>query len=257
MRELARLFLGVMYKRALLLYRYKINTVASIATIYILFLVTLFGGRAIGGGAFNDSLASIVVGFFLVTTSISAYNELANTFTREASWGTLEQLFMCRVGFGKLTLFTAAGNVLVSMLIGATVLVAMLLTTDVQVGVDLVSVVPVFVLAIASIAGVGFLFGGAAVVYKRIGNVFSVIQFGFVGLVAAPVEQYPALKLLPLTQGSYLLQRVMTEDVRIWEIAPTELAILVATGVGYAAVGYLLMLQFVRVARRRGVMGHY
>lgn len=252
-----RLFRGVIAKKALLMYRYPINTLASIVTIYVFFLLTLFGGRAVGGGAFDDSLASIVVGFFLVTASISAYNSLANAFAAEASWGTLEQLYMCRSGFGLVAVFIAVAEVLISVLTAFSVLVAMLLTTDIQLQFNLVSILVTLVLSVSSVIGVGFVFGGAAVVYKRIGNVFNIIQFGFIGLIAAPVESYPALKLLPLTQGSYLLRRIMTEDAHLWTFAPSEVVVLVATGVGYALLGYLVMLRFVRIARNRGVMGHY
>ncbi len=256
-RTRGRLFRGVVGKKALLMYRYPINTLASIVTIYVFFLLTLFGGRAIGGGAFDDSLASIVVGFFLVTASISAYNSLANSFAAEASWGTLEQLYMCRSGFGLVAVFVAVAEVLVAVVTAFSLLVAMLLTTGIQLRLNLLSTLVTLVLSVSSVIGVGFVFGGAAVVYKRIGNVFNIVQFGFVGLIAAPVETYPVLKLLPLAQGSYLLRRIMTEDAHLWTFAQSEVAILVVTGVGYALLGYLVMLRFVRLARSRGVMGHY
>jgi ABC-2 type transport system permease protein len=257
MRKTYRLLVGILWKRLLLLYRYRVNTGAYLISLYAFFLLIFFGGQAVAGGAFDDSLDSVVVGYFLVAMSFTAYNELAQTFSKEASWGTLEQLFMSRSGFGHLTLVIAVVQVLVGFGFGMAVLLLMLLTTGVSIDVDLVSVVPIAMLAVSSVVGLGFVFGGAAIVYKRVGNVLNIVQFGFFGLVAAPVDKYPLLKFLPLAQGSHLLQRVMGSNLRLWEIAPEELAILVGTGVGYALVGYVVMLWLVGLARRRGVMGHY
>ncbi|MEZ3145515.1 ABC transporter permease [Halobaculum sp. MBLA0143] len=257
MRESLDLFVGVLKKRLLLLYRYPLNTVAYLFTLYGFFLLVFLGGRTVAGGAFDNSVDSLVVGYFLVTMAFTAYNELANAFSKEASWGTLEQLMMCDAGFGRLATFIAAAQLLVGAFFGGVILVAAVLTTGVTLSVHLPSVVPIILFGVASVSGVGFVFGGAAVLYKRISNLFNAVQFAFIGLVAAPVQQIPALKLLPLTQSSWLLQRVMRDGVVIWELPPTELAILVATGVGYFGLGHLVMLRLVSVARARGVVGHY
>jgi ABC-2 type transport system permease protein len=83
------------------------------------------------------------------------------------------------------------------------------------------------------------------------------VQFLLVGLIAAPVADYPLLKWAPLAQGSQLLQTAMTEGVRLWEFPAAELGVLVATAVGYLALGYGAFHYCQRWARREGVMGHY
>lgn len=257
MRKTLRLFYGILRKELLLLYRYRVNTAAYLLTLYGFFLLIFFGGRTIGGDAFDDSLGAVIIGYFLVTMSFTAYNELAFTFSREAAWGTLEQLYMSEVGFNRTMVLIAIVQVLVSFAWGTLMLIAMLLTTGEQIAINLVSVVPIAVLAIVSVLGLGFAFGGAAVLYKRISSVFNLVQFVFLGLVAAPVEQYPLLKYLPLTQGSYLLQLVMEDGHTIWEIPTNELLILGGVAVGYSLLGYVVFDKFVAVARQRGVMGHY
>lgn len=248
---------GILKKEVVLLVRYPVNTGAYVLTLYGIFLLIFFGGRTFGGDAFSDSLGAIIVGYFLVTMAFTAFNELAHTFSREAAWGTLEQLYMSEVGFGRTTALIAVVRTFLSLLWGLVMLVLMIVTTEKTISIDVASVLPVAILAIASLIGVGFIFGGAAILYKRISNVFNLMQFGIFGLVAAPVESYPLLKLLPLTQGSYLLRLVMNQGYRVWEIPAHELGVLVVTGVGYGVLGYVIFKGFVTVAKNRGVMGHY
>lgn len=257
MNTTVRLGYGILKKEVLLLSRYRLNTASYLLLMYGIFLAIFVGGRTLGGDAFNDSLGEIVVGFFLATLSFTAFNRVAATFTKEASWGTLEQMYASEVGFRRLSLLVSLVQLLISSAIGLVVLALMLLTTSRQITLDVVSIVPVAALALASVAGVGLIVGGTAVLYKRVNNVYGIAQFFIYGLVAAPVEQYPLLKLLPISQGSYVLRLVMNDGVALWEVPAAELGILAATGIGYLAVGYYGLGYLVEIARDRGVMGHY
>lgn len=256
-RGRARLFRAIAYKQAVLLVRYPVNTASQLATVYFAFLVIFFGGRALVGPTIDDSLDGIIVGFFLWTLAIVAYSGLSWDLTREAQWGTLEQLFMSPFGFGTVMAFKVGVNVLFSLGWGAVILVLMLATTGRTLHLPLVTVVVLGLLAVASAAGVGFAFGGLALVYKRVENAFQLVQFAFIGLIAAPVGEYPWLRFLPLAQGSQLLGRAMTTGVRLWELPTGDLGVLVLTAVGYLGVGFYLFMRAQRRARRLGVLGHY
>lgn len=252
-----RLFRAVFRKQLLLLIRYPVNTLSQLFGLYVFFVLLFYGGQAVGGAAFSESLGGLVVGFFLFTMSVVAYGGLSWDVTREAQWGTLEQLFMSPHGFGRVFAVKVLVNVLFSLLWGGTMLALMLATTGRSLSVDLPTVVPLAVLTLASAVGVGFAFGGLALVYKRIENVFNLVQFAFIGLIAAPLGQYPWLRWLPLAQGSGMLHRSMTEGVRLWEFDPGPLAVLALTATAYLLVGFALFALASRRARRLGVLGHY
>jgi ABC-2 type transport system permease protein len=252
-----RLFRAVFRKQALLLVRYPINTASQLFGLYVFFLLLFYGGQAVAGAAFSESLGGLVVGFFVFTMSVVAYSGLSWDVTREAQWGTLEQLYMSPHGFGRVVSVKVAVNVLFSLLWGGLMLVLMTLTTGRALSVDLLTVVPLAALTLASAVGVGFVFGGLALLYKRVENVFNLVQFAFVGLIAAPLGEYPFLRWLPLAQGSRLLQRAMTDGVGLVEMEPTALGVLLLTACGYLAAGYALFGVASARARRRGVLGHY
>lgn len=248
---------GLLKKEVTLLARYHVNTITFFIVLYLIFLMIFIGGKLFGGQTFTDSFGAILVAYFLASMSYVAFSGLADTLSREASWGTLEQLYMTEVGFRTTALLIAVVQALLSFVWGFALLLLMLLSTSRTISVDVVSVVPIALFGIVSVMGIGFVLGGAAVLYKRVDNVFSLMQFAFYGLVAMPVESYPVLKFLPLAQSSYLLRKVMDEGYRIWELPAADLGLLVAVGIGYLVVGYLVFDVLMSVVRKRGVMGHY
>ena len=251
------LFKGVAYKKIILQIRYPANTLAQLIAIYALFAVVFFGGRAVAGPALIDSLDGIIVGFFLFTMAVVAYSDLAVDLTRESQWGTLEQLYMSVHGFGRVIFVKAVVNVLNSFVWGASVLVLMLLTTGRTLNLNVLTVGPLLIIAILPAVGVGFVFAGLALIYKRIENAFQLVQFAFIGLIAAPVDSYPPIKFLPLSLGSHLLRIAMGQGVSLVDMRTPDTVLATGVGIGYVLVGWFCFRWCVGVAKQRGVMGHY
>jgi len=247
----------IAHKQVVLALRYPVNTATRFASLVIFFGLILFGGRAVAGPAFADSLGGIIVGFFVWTLAIVAYSGLAWNVTREAQWGTLERLFMSPHGFGTVMATKTVANVCLSFLWAGTLLVVMMGLSGRWLVIDPLTVAPLAVLTLASIVGIGFAFAGLALVYKRIENLFQLVQFGFVGLIAAPVGSYGWLRLLPVSHGSYLLRRAMDGGVPLWEMAATELALLGGTSTAYLLAGYYCFHRAQLRARRDALMGQY
>ncbi|WP_231183996.1 ABC transporter permease [Haladaptatus sp. DYF46] len=256
------LFAAVLRKRAYLLARYPMNTLAQIVTVYLFFAAIFFGGKAaagsIGGaGALSDTFGGLIVGWFLWTMALTAYFSLASSVTQEAQWGTLEQLYMSPYGFGSVMAASVVAYLLESMLWGAIILPLMLVTTGQSLAVDLLTVVPIVVLTLLPVVGIGFVFAGLALLYKRIENLSQLMQFVLIGLIAAPIADSEPLRYLPLVQGSSMLQRAMQGGVRLWQFPASDLAVLVVTAVGYCLLGFYAFKRAARRARRMGVLGHY
>jgi ABC-2 type transport system permease protein len=255
--ETAVLARAVAYKSLVLRVRYAFNTVTSLFTIYIFFALLFFGGREIAPQAIDDSLTGIIVGFFLILTATVAYADLSWELIREAQWGTLEQLYMSPIGFGRVVTVKTAVNLLVAFGFGGVLLGAMLVTTGETLVLDPLVVLPIGFLTICTAVGVGYVLGGLALVFKRIENVFQIVQFSFVGLVAAPVDQFPLLKLLPLALGSDLLRDGMGRGTPLWDLPTADLMLLIVTAAVYLVVGYGLFGLLSRKARAEGKLGKY
>ncbi|WP_247731407.1 ABC transporter permease [Halovivax limisalsi] len=256
--SLRRLTAAVFEKQVILLRRYWINTATMLVTSYVFFAIIFYGGQAVAGPAIEGSLDGLVVGFFLFTATLAAFFGTARNVQREAQWGTLEQLFMSPHGIGRVMAVKSVWNVLWSVAVAFVLLVVMLVTTGRTLTVDPLTVTVVTGLAICSVLGLGFVVAGLSLLYKRIENVQQLVQFAFIGLIAAPAtDVHWAIDLLPLSAGSGLLQRSMTEGTTLLSFRVGDIFILVGTGVGYLFGGYFVFQLCVRRARRLGVMGHY
>jgi ABC-2 type transport system permease protein len=170
------LFGALARKRVVILKEYPVNTLTQLAVTYLFFAGIFFGGKAVAGPALTDSLPGIIVGFFVWTMAITAFAGASRSIMQEAQWGTLEQLYMSPYGFERVMAVNAVVRLLESFAWGAAILAAMLATTGQQLTLDVLTVVPLVVLTVASALGIGFVFAGLALVYKRIDNLFGPLE---------------------------------------------------------------------------------
>ncbi len=248
---------AVLYREFLIFVRYPANALGGIVISLFFFGLLFYGGRMVAGQALTDSLEGIIVGYFLWTLSVGAYSAISNDIGSEVQWGTLERHVMTPFGFAPVAFLKGVAKLVRTFITSAFILAAMLVITGTQLQLPLFTIFVIATLSILSVLGLGFAAGGIAVLYKRIGNWLNLLQFGFIVLISAPAFDLGWLRLLPLAQGSALLQRAMIDGTRLWEFAPLELALLVGTAVGYVGLGYFVFQRATRRARRLGVLGDY
>ncbi|QLC35722.1 ABC transporter permease (plasmid) [Halarchaeum sp. CBA1220] len=248
---------AVIYRDLLIWVRYPLNAALGLFMGVFFFALMFYGGTLVAGEAFSDSIEGLIVGYFLWTLSLGAYSGIMNDIQSEASWGTLERHFMTPFGFGPVVLAKSIAIVFRTFMTSAVILVVMLLVTGTGLNLNLVTVLPVATLTLAGALGLGLVMGGLSVLYKRISNIANLLQFAFIGLISAPVFDLPWARVLPLVQGSAMLQRAMVDGTRLWEFDPLSLAVLIGTSVFYLAFGYAVFSLTTRRARRLGVLGDY
>lgn len=96
-------FRAILVRFLIELKRYPLNTLSSLATLYIVFLILFTGARyaqGLGVNLFGEGLEGLVVGYLVWTFAIIAYSDLSWELMREAQQGTLEQLYMSPRGSG-------------------------------------------------------------------------------------------------------------------------------------------------------------
>jgi len=143
-------------KRALLMYRYPLNTLSGLAMTFLFFAMVFFGGRALSSRALTDSLGGIIVGYFLWSVALTSFSGLSWSVTRESQWGTLEQLYMSPFGYGRVMLAHITVRIVESFGWGAATLAFMLALTGESLHFPVETIVIITVLAIAPAIGLGF-----------------------------------------------------------------------------------------------------
>jgi ABC-2 type transport system permease protein len=136
------------------------------------------------------------------------------------------------------------------------VIVPIMATTGRWLHFDVPSVAVVLVLTMAGVVGLGLVMGGLALVFKRMQTLGGFLGLAFLPLVAAPVDRFPLLKLLPVAHGNTLLRGVLVQRRSVFG-RPLELAILLAVSTAYLALGVAVFRVMERQARERALLGQY
>lgn len=237
--------------------RYAFDTAASLVSTFLLFLVIFFGVRGVGGVTEGQTLSSIVLGFNVWALLAFAYSSVASGLLVEAQTGTLEQLAMCPRGLLGTVLIRSWVSFLFVIGQIAILLTAAMAATGRWLHMDIASILPILLVTAAAILGIGLVIGGLALVFKRVQNVSSLVQFGLIGLVAIPVEEVAAVKFVPISLGFDLLNRVMVDEIPITDIPAGDLGILAVTAGIFLTIGIVIFKRMESIARDRGLLGQY
>ncbi len=254
-----RIFTAVLKKEFIIWRRYWFNSLGGLITLYFVFVLIFLGysGLAAGTSGFDDTLESLIAGYLLWVFALLTYQEISYQTRQEAQEGTLEQLYMSPFGYPFLTGLRLIANFFIHIFFVGILLGAIILTTGRSLNLDLVSLLPLLVLTLVGIAGIGFLLGGLALVFKRIQSYLQIIQFALVGLIAAPVGRIEFFRLLPASLGASLIREVLVYDSHLLEIAGRDLLGLGINSLLYLLLGYLVFKACERYAMKQGLLGHY
>lgn len=257
MRSYATLLHGFLTRNFILLKRYPLNFVGSLLTYLLVFLMIFWGGKTVAPTAFGNSLDAIIVGYFLLSTVLSTFFTLSGMINNEAQYGTLEQLYVSPFRFPTIMFAAVVTNLLLSLAMGVANLLAVLVITQRTLTIDLPTIVPILTLTLFHAIGLSFLFGGFALLYKRIRSLFSIVQFIFIGLISLALTDMFWPRLLPVGQGAAMLHEAMANGTTLLEFPTSDHVILVVTAVGYLTFGYLSFHVAQNRARRKGLLDEY
>jgi len=252
-------FEAIIHRHWINLKRYIFDTISGLVTMYIVFLVIFYGVRGIGGAslAMGTTLEGILVGYLVWVLAISAYSELSWDLNNEAQMGTLEQLYVSPIGFKWVNAYSMLSNLLWQFVFLGVLLVLMMVSTGKYLNLDLISILPLLLLALGAAYGIGFAVGGLALIFKRLRSFFQIVQFVLLAFIAVPIEQFPAIVYMPLSLPSYLLRMVMVDGIRIWELEASYLLIAATTSLIYLTLGGIAFSKCEKIAKNKGLLGHY
>jgi ABC-2 type transport system permease protein len=245
-------------RRVVEMLSYPMEFFFGILALYAVFLILFFGVKAIGGprlGA-GDTLSAIAVGYVVFMLTQQSYQAISSQITRESTTGMLEQLALSPSGLLSVLLVDFFVQAFTSLVMVSFVMVGIMATTGRWLNFDVLSVVSLLVPTLVGVIGLGSVLGALALVFKRISAIAGFLSMSFVFLVAAPVDRYPLLKLLPIAHGNALLREVLVKGRSVFGF-PGELALLLAVSFVYIGLGVIVFVFMDKQARERGLLGQY
>lgn len=256
-------FSGEARANFILNWRYWPEALATLIGYTLIFVAIFFGVQLFTGGAMISGWGEeAAIRYAIWVLCLTAFVGLPQKVQEEAMTGVLEQRFLTpKGGISNLIMSHVAGLLLWAFL---TVLLflALLLVTRTSVHFD-AGIVPVILLILMGIEGVGFLLGGLALLIKRIGAVTQLLQTAFLGLALLPADRLPdawraVVQTLPLANGLPLLNDLLLNRTSfLTAVGRSDFWVLLISSFGYLGLGAVGFQQMVRQAKQRGLLAQY
>lgn len=249
------IFWAVFKKYLIHLRRYLFNTLASMIGVLILFVMVFFGLRNFNASV--ETLQGTIIGFALWLFSVSAYNNMSYMLLEEARNGTLEQLYLAPTSFRKITAYRVISSFFYNLILFFIFLTIMMTITGQFLTINL-GVVLLLFLTVMSVYGLGYMIGGLSLIYKKVQATNQIFTFLFILLLVLPQFIDGALLyLVPVSWGNWLIGEMMIEGKTLLELPLESILLLFINALGYVAAGTAVFTLCEKVARDRGLLGHY
>lgn len=246
--------------------RYPVDYLTGVVSLYLLFIGVFYGvagNFAASPEGLERTLDSLVLGTTMWFFAISVMNQIRVILEMEAVTGTLEQLFLSPVRFIVVLMVRSFSGFVASIVAVILLLLLIMTTTGRWVALPIFPAIVVITLVACGIQGVALIMGGLTLVFKRLGQLNMIVQFGFLFLAFPPIEKLsPAWQTVaysfPLSRGMTLL-RGLSVDGWTWNdsVASANLISLITNSIVYFVIGWAFYLLCERIAKEHGLLGHY
>lgn len=238
--------------------RYLPNTLAMVFTFYIIFLGMFAGINFIGDPSTQDmNIQYVIVNYIFWFLAMTVVNGIGFEVVNEALRGTLEQLNMSPMGMWRIMMTRLTAMTVVHFFIIVALLYLSMATAGQWLNIDVITIVPILILTIISMFGVGFMIAGVSIILKQVQAILQILQFVLVGLTFIPVSAAPILAYFPFVKGVDLVRNVMIKGISLADISTGDYLILIFNAVFYLALGITLFIICERFAMKRGLLAHY
>ncbi|WP_096439116.1 ABC transporter permease [Alteribacter populi] len=238
--------------------RYLPNTLALLATFYIIFLASFFGIMFIGDPAsFDANVQYSIVSVVFWSLTMMTMNFIGFSVVTEAMRGTLEQLYMSPMGVWKIMLTRIIGQFALQSIIMVILLFAAMLTSGQWLNLNPTTTIPIILVTMVSMVGVSFMIAGLAVIVKQIQAFLQIFQFVLMGLVFVPLSVAPFLAFAPFVQGVNMVRTVMIENLTLTQLPWSDYGILLLNSLVYLVLGLIVFHRCEKIAMKKGLLGQY
>lgn len=253
------------YRDLITTLRYPVEISTGLVMLYVFFMGLYTGARMLAGKqGILQGHDGMVVAFTLWFFAIMAINTMSVDIESEARQGTLEQVYLHAPNYLVLLWLRAV----VHLAYGAWMVIALSLLIQVTTGRWLhlalsgISVLlAAAVLGVLGLCGIGLVLGALSLVFKRIGQLSAIVQFGLFFLAFVQPQDLPplwqsVLPHLPLAGAVQIVTALVTSGADPAAFGPELLWLAVDSAV-YALLGSLVFMWAEKRARRAGSLSHY
>lgn len=244
------------------LIRYKFNTLINIATFYFLFMAMLLGLKVLGNSLstspikIGNSIDTFIVGYFLWTVMYMAYVNIAYAIINDASKGTLEQVAMSNLGLHSVVIVRAISDTIINFLICFAVLFLAMYTSGRWIDIKVLQVVVILFIGMFSMFGVGFIFGGLAIIFKQVNAILNLVQYFLIGLVMIDTSAITSI-FVPFLPAINMVYKLCLGELTLLSFPIERYVFLILNSVLFFSIGLFVFKYCCNIAKKKGLLGQY
>lgn len=253
------------YRDVITSLRYPLEVVTGLAILFMLFMGLYASAMGMAGPLVSaGGQDAMIIGFTMWFFAIMAINTMSVDIESEARQGTLEQVYLHAPNY--LGLLWVRGAVHLGLGSWVVIVLSLLIQAAtrhwLQIGWH--NVLPLVVasaVGIMGLCGVGLMLGALSLIFKRIGQLAAIMQFGLYILAQLKLEAMPPVWAtiaphVPLIGLVNLVKLLVTPGADLAALQ-TGFGWLIIDSALYAVIGSLAFLVAERQARKAGSLSHY
>lgn len=199
----------------------------------------------------------VIVNYIFWFLAIMVLNNIGWQIINEAMRGTLEQLCMSPMGIWRIMVTRLVASTVINFTILIGLLYVTMMITGQWLNIDVVTIMPILILTLMSMFGVGFMIAGISIIFKQVQAFLQVLQFILAFLTFIPLSASPLLAYLPFVKGVDLVRSVMIHEASIRNISWVDFAILGWNAIMYVGLGIAFFSYCERIAMKKGLLSQY
>lgn len=247
-----------MKRELILIKRYWMNTLSMIVSFYIIFLAMFLGIQVVGDPSTAEiNTQYVIVNYIFWYLTMAVMSGIGWVVMNEVTLGTLEQLYMSPLGAWRIFLARIVSSSIIEIGIVIVMLILSMLTAGTWLNLDILSILPVFVLTIISMIGVSFMIAGMAVIFKQINSFLQISQFIFAGLTFVPLSVAPFLVFFPVVKGVDMVRQIAIHNYSLFDFSWLDFTALILNAVVYFILGISVFLRCEKHAMEKGILGQH
>lgn len=241
-----------------LTFRYKFNTLFNIlfwAVLMVLLSHVLLRGKP------EVKTWAFICSFMIWLIANNSFISVVDSIVSETVQGTIEQLYLNLRSFFTLLLVKGLVSSVITIIQSVlTLFICVLLVPSVQAFffIQWLSVLPLFLISIFSLIGLGIMCASLALKYKSISSFYSMVSsivFGILTYGAVFISSKTALTLLfPFAEANAAIQQLL---LRGSSLTPNTLTVILCNDGLYLLLGYLCLKFLIIKSKESGSLSKF
>lgn len=265
--KIFRIIMAEGYREFIYFRRYSLERLSSTVMLIFIFLGFVYSSLDLSNGVIHydkNLIAHKAVGFLVWFFALDAVGHLSSALREDMHIGILEQIALSPYPL----IYNMFGRSLSRFLINLFIASFMFLIFKTIFNLNLnfnVDAFLIFLLTYQGLYGMGLIFAGLTLLFKRLGPVTTIVRFFlliFTGAIV-PTTLFPPFMqtltlFIPMTSGLRIMKAIIFSNKTLFEIVRgADFIHFILNSTIYLLAGIVLFSFFEKWARKKGALGTY